>query len=101
MNNSVEHQEFEIIESDQKENTPAQNVKRYKKVGNNLVAEFWSREQAISYIKENSPFKFSKNWHDVIGFANFSWDGEKEIIANSTYHSTSTLIEMYENGLKY
>jgi hypothetical protein len=88
-----------IIESEQLINTPSENIKHFEINGNTVKAVFYSASDAARYIKEYSAFTFSPNWYDKIGFADFTI--KRNIIeAHSTYHTTSSMIDMFKSGLK-
>lgn len=88
-----------LIESQQLEGTPSENIKHFEEEGNKVKAIFWTPEDAANYIRQYSSFALSSSWHDRVGFADFYLNGN-EVHAISTYHPTNRLIEMLENGLK-
>jgi|GEM_PF-2408147 len=89
----------EIIKGRQLCETPDEDIKEYKVDGNMVIAVFYNAKQAAAYIKKFSAFAYTPNWYDQIGFANFNVNFN-EIIAYSTYHPASSMIKMFENGLK-
>lgn len=87
------------IESEQLANTPSENIKYFEVEGNKVKAVFWNAKGAVAYIKKYSVFAFTPTWYDKIGFADFTVH-YNEIHAYSNYHSTYSMIKMFENGLK-
>lgn len=100
MNNQIATDEkVQIVESKQLVETPSENIKHFEVKSTTVKAVFWNAKQSAEYVKKYSAFKFNPNWYDKVGFADFSIHGN-EIHAISTYHTASTMISMFENGLR-
>lgn len=89
-----------IEESKQVAGTISENIKNFEVDGNNVKAIFWNEKQAQEYAER---FFISNNGvgckHMQLGFANFTWGLESNVIeGHSTYHSSTSIINMFENG---
>jgi hypothetical protein len=88
------------VESNQNPGTLSENIKHFEVDGNNVVAVFWNEDQASKFADEF----FSVNngvgcKHMQMGFVNFTYRFNDRVEANSTYHSTTSMIRMFENSL--
>jgi len=88
------------LESKQIEGTISENIRYFQVDGNTVKAVFLNVQQAREYA--NKFFDFNNGVgckHTQKGFAYFTWDYKSDYIeGHSTYHSISTIIDIFENG---
>ena len=76
-----------------------ESILRFDIKGETVIAFFESEQTCNEYIVENSPMQNTENWHDTVGFADFTKSG-CQITGGSSYHSVDTIISIFEKGLK-
>jgi ABC-type phosphate/phosphonate transport system ATPase subunit len=83
------------------ESEKIETIKEFRKEGNKVIAVFYHKDYVNEYINKHSSMKNGKNWYDKIAFADFKKGEDPATIeAYSTYHSSNSLISMFENGLR-
>jgi len=75
------------------------NITRFEISGETVIAVFSTEQACNDYIDEFSPMENTENWADTVGFADFKKSGNA-IIGSSSYHTSDTIIEIFEAGLK-
>jgi len=75
------------------------SILRFEIKGETVIAVFESEQTCNEYITAHSPMQNTENWYDKVGLADFTKSG-CQITGRSLYHTSETIVKIFEAGLK-